>query len=73
MAEMYDRIRESYYYTGDIDPAHLARHALSSFVYGLKDPFSSYLPPQEAQEFESSINGEEAIEGIGAVLSKNEQ
>lgn len=73
MEEIYSLIKSQYYNTWDIDETTMSRQAISSFVSGLGDPFSSYLPPIQAQELEDNINGDESIEWIGAVLSQTER
>jgi carboxyl-terminal processing protease len=72
MKEIYSLIRRQYYTTWDIDQSQMARQALSAFVDGLWDPFSSYLPPVEWKQLSDAIDGQESIEGIGAVLSKKQ-
>ncbi len=44
--------------------------AIQGMVAGLGDPYSVYLPPQEAKEFSQEIAGK--FEGIGAELGKKE-
>lgn len=73
MEEIYSLIWSQYYNTWDIDQTKMARQAVASFVNGLWDPFSSYLPPVEAKELEDNISGDESIEGIGAVLAQTER
>ena len=73
MEEVFSIIQGQYYNTWDIDETKMSRQAISSFVSGLWDPFSSYLPPVESQEFEDEINGDQSIEWIGAILGQNEK
>lgn len=73
MEEIYSLVSSQYYFTWDIDKTKMARQAISSFVNGLGDPFSSYLPPVEAKELQDNISGDESIEGIGAMLSQTEK
>ena len=42
--------------------------AIQGMVAGLGDPYSVYLPPQEAKEFSQEISGK--LEGIGAKSGK---
>ena len=73
MEEVYSLIQSQYYLTWDIDETKMSRQAISSFVNGLWDPFSSYLPPLEAKELQDNVSGDDSIEGIGAVLSQTER
>lgn len=68
--ELYDLISMQYYDTGAIDQSIMLNYAVAAFVNALGDPFSSYLPPSEGQEFQKAIDGNDSLDGIGAVLSK---
>ncbi len=72
MKEIYDLISTQYYTTWSINQPMMSRQAMSAFVDALWDPFSSYLPPEEGKELNDAIDGQENIEGIGAVLSKKD-
>ena len=67
-------IRDNFYRVPDVDwPArtptsaptdlHLARSMVEGMVSGLKDPFSRYIPPEDAPEFDSLSSGR--IGGLG--------
>lgn len=71
--ELYREISLQYVDVDKIDQAKMVRQALSAMVNSLWDPFSSYLPPVESQEFEESIMGDDSFEGIGAVLSQKDR
>ncbi len=71
--ELYREISTHFYHTGDIDAEKMLHNAMWSFVNALWDPFSSYMPPEEAKEFDESISGNDSFEGIGAVLSQKDQ
>lgn len=73
MEEVYGIIKTQYYNSGSIDEVKMSRQAISSFVNGLGDPFSSYLPPDKAQQFQNDIKGDGSIDGIGAVLSQTDR
>lgn len=72
LEQLYQLISTQYYDTGAINQDTMIRQSLSSFVNALWDPFSSYLPPVEWKELTDSIDGNEHIEGIWALLSKKE-
>ncbi len=73
MEEVFALIQSQYYDTWSIDETKMSRQAISSFVSGLGDPFSSYLPPVQSKEFQDDIAGTNSIEGIGAILWQTER
>ncbi len=70
MEELYQILSTQYYETWSLDEAAMSRQSLVAFVGALGDPFTSYLPPQQAKELMDSVSGDETIEGIGALLSQ---
>lgn len=49
-----------------VDDVKLFYGAISGIVAGLEDPYSTYFPPKEAEEFAKDLAGE--FEGIGAEI-----
>lgn len=64
--EVWEKLRSSYYDTDKLDLEKLAEHAVKGFVYGVGDPYTIFMSPDEAVEFDNGLEGE--LEGIGAVL-----
>lgn len=55
---------DSYYVSkGDIDKQKFVWGAIQGLVASLDDPYSVFLPPQEAEMFQSSVRGD--FEGVG--------
>jgi carboxyl-terminal processing protease len=63
--EVWDRIKTKYV-TQPVSETDLFYGAMQGLVYGLKDPYSVFLPPQAATEFTKSLSGE--LSGIGAEI-----
>jgi carboxyl-terminal processing protease len=63
--EAYDRIQDEY--VDDLDPADLAEGAIEGmFQYGVKDPYSSYMPPEQYEQALGDLSG--TFSGIGAEM-----
>ncbi len=60
-AEIVDSIKDNFYKQTDEDD--IQESSLKGIVAGLGDQFSHYLTPEEAKEFEQSVQGE--FEGVG--------
>lgn len=60
-------LRSNYLY--DL-PEELTYDAIKGVVSGLNDPYTSFLTPEEAEEYMKGISGE--FEGIGVVLGQRE-
>ncbi len=60
-AEIVDSIRDNFY--KKTDEADIQESSLKGIVEGLDDQFSHYLTPEEAKQFEQSVQGE--FEGVG--------
>jgi len=60
-AELIDSIEDNFY--KDIEEDELEGATLKAIVDALNDPFSHYLTPKEAQQFDESVSGE--FEGVG--------
>ncbi len=67
--ETWDRIHKDY--VGEnIEDQELLYGAIRGLVGSLNDPYSAFLTPQEAQDFQESITG--IFEGIGAEIGFND-
>jgi len=60
-AELIDSIEDNFYKT--VDEEDLDDASLKGIVQALDDPYSHYLTPKEAKQFEESVSGE--FEGVG--------
>ncbi|MGZ8562151.1 MAG: S41 family peptidase [Candidatus Limnocylindria bacterium] len=66
LCEAYDKLKAQY--VDKLDDTQLAEGAIKGlFEYGVKDPFSGYMPPDEYQTALGSLSGE--FSGIGAEMS----
>jgi carboxyl-terminal processing protease len=57
-------IRSDYLYQDRVKPEEAMQVGIQEMVKNLGDPYSSYLPPKSAQQFQSQIDGQ--VSGIGA-------
>jgi carboxyl-terminal processing protease len=66
LCEAYDKLKEQF--VDQLDDEQLAEGAIKGlFEYGVKDPFSGYMAPDEYQRALGSLSGE--FSGIGAEMS----
>ena len=66
--EAYARIQSDY--VDDIDPDKLAEGAIRGmFQYGVEDPYSGYMPPQQYQQALGDLSG--SFGGIGAEMARH--
>lgn len=63
--DVWDKIQNKYVEQPVKDP-DLFYGSLKGMVNSLDDPYSKYMPPQQAQDFQKSLSGE--FEGIGAEI-----
>jgi carboxyl-terminal processing protease len=64
--EAYDRLQAEY--VDDLDPDKLAEGAIRGmFQYGVEDPFSGYMPPEQYQQALGDLSG--SFGGIGAEMA----
>ena len=64
--EAYDRIQDEY--VDDLDPDKLAEGAIRGmFQYGVEDPYSGYMPPEQYQQALGDLSG--SFGGIGAEMA----
>ena len=64
--EAYDRLEREY--VDDLDPERLAEGAIRGmFEYGVEDPYSGYMPPEDYQRALGDLSG--SISGIGAEMA----
>lgn len=64
------RLLKQKYYRQPLSDADLFYGAMSGLAKGADDPYTTYFPPQEAKDFESSLQGE--FQGIGAEIGLKE-
>ena len=63
--EAYDRLQREY--VDELDPEKLAEGAIEGmFQYGVEDPYSGYMPPEEYQQALGDLSG--TFSGIGAEM-----
>jgi len=66
LCEAYDRVQREY--VDELDPAKLAEGAIQGmFQYGVEDPYSGYMPPEQYQRALGDLSG--AFSGIGAEMA----
>jgi carboxyl-terminal processing protease len=64
--EAYDRLQSEY--VDDLDPDRLAEGAIRGmFQYGVEDPYSGYMPPEQYQQALGDLSG--SFSGIGAEMA----
>lgn len=64
--EAYDRLQREY--VDELDPAELAEGAIEGmFQYGVKDPYSGYMPPEQYDRAIGDLSG--MFSGIGAEMA----
>lgn len=64
--EAYDRLQREY--VDELDPEKLAEGAIRGmFEYGVEDPYSGYMPPEQYQRALGDLSG--TFSGIGAEMS----
>jgi len=66
-AEVIDTIEDNYY--REIPEERLKEQSLRGIVRALRDPFSHYISPKEADRFRESIEGE--FEGVGMTVEED--
>lgn len=69
--EAYDRLQREY--VDELDPEQLAEGAIEGmFQYGVQDPYSGYMPPEDYQRALGDLSG--TFSGIGAEMAiRNEE
>ncbi len=65
---VYDELRANY--DGKLDETKLMDGLKKGLVEASGDPYTEYMPPADAKEFNGQLSG--TFEGIGALLGKNE-
>jgi len=68
-AEVLDTIQDSYF--RKVDESKLEDGSLKGIVQALNDPFSHYLTPKEATQFEQSVSGQ--FEGVGMTVDEDQR
>lgn len=69
--EVVDRINSEYYDKSKIDGQKMVYGAISGMLQSLSDPYTSFFPPKENENFKTQLSGE--FSGIGAELTVNDQ
>jgi carboxyl-terminal processing protease len=68
--EVWQLLKEKFY-RQPIDESQLFYGALEGLAAGLDDPYTSYFPPAEAEEFQTALSGK--FSGIGAEIGIKEE
>jgi carboxyl-terminal processing protease len=66
-AEIIDTIEDNYY--KPIDADRLEEASLKGIIRALSDPFSHYLTPKEAKQFEEDVSGK--FDGVGMTVEQD--
>lgn len=66
-AELIDEVQGNYY--KKVDESKLEDASLKGIVQSLEDPYSHYLSPNEAKEFQDSVSG--AFDGVGMTVEQD--
>jgi carboxyl-terminal processing protease len=66
-AELIDEVQDNFY--KKVDEAKLEDASLKGIVQSLNDPYSHYLSPKEAEEFQDSVSG--AFDGVGMTVEQD--
>lgn len=69
--DIIDKLNLMYFDKSKIDADKMVTGAISGMVASLGDPYTSYFPPKQNEDFKTQMAGE--FSGIGAELSINEQ
>ena len=64
--EVWSRLEDKYVDRGKIDRQELVYGAISGLVRSLGDPYTTFLPPQQAKQFREDVKG--SFGGIGAEI-----
>ncbi len=67
---VWDKIQDKYA-GGDADDVSLFYGSMQGLVKSLDDPYSVFLPPQQAEDFADGLSG--AFEGIGAEIGMRDE
>lgn len=68
--DVWQRLFRSYIDASEMDPQKMVEGAITGMVASLGDPYTTYLPPKENNEFKEDLAGN--FEGIGAQLGLKE-
>lgn len=64
--DVWSRVESKYVDKTKIDRKNMVYGAIQGLVSSLKDPYTEFMPPQEATQFQQDIQG--SFEGIGAEI-----
>jgi carboxyl-terminal processing protease len=67
--EVMDRVNQDYYDKSKLDSTKLLYGAINGMLSSLDDPYTSFFPPKQNEEFKTQLAGE--FSGIGAELTLN--
>lgn len=65
--EILDKVNQEYYDKSKLNSLKFLYGAINGALQSLGDPYTSFFPPRENQEFKTQLSGQ--FEGIGAELS----
>lgn len=63
---VWNKLKDSYYDASKLDREKMEYSAVKGFIAGIGDPYTVFMTPEEAKDFEDGLNG--LLEGIGAEL-----
>ncbi len=70
--QIWDILKEQYYYEEDLDYDDMFESALKAFVESTWDPYNVYLSTDENESFQEWLEGQQDFEWIGAVVGKRQ-
>lgn len=68
---IYETLKDEYLYQEKINEIRMGYGAIKGFVDALEDPYTEFMPPENAKDFEEEI--EWNFEGIGAYIEANKE
>lgn len=66
--DVWDRLHSDYLRKNELNDTELLQGAIEGLLNKVEDPYTVFEPPQQAQEFNNSLNGN--LEGIGVEINK---
>ncbi|NOZ43706.1 MAG: hypothetical protein GXP45_00770 [bacterium] len=69
LQDVYQKLQSQYYFTEKVNKDKMAYGAIKGTVESLEDPYTKFLPPQEAKNLEDSLNAEYVGIGIRIDMS----
>ncbi len=68
LEQVWQILNNDYYYHDKVDEDQAAYKAAEALAESVKDPYTVFMPPSSAKNFESQLNGE--VTGIGATVEQ---